>query len=404
MRELGVVWKTALRDCVTSLAWDPAGLRLAAATLAGEVEVFAAAGGSPRSSAIRGEGVSTLAWSPDGQWLAVGHHGATLAIMGAGSRVTELSLPAWATAVAWCPERGEVAVGAGLAAMVAEPCGRVVAEYPMHPGRVNDVAWDAAGGDLLVASVGGIRFYDPSGSGIDPVAVAPSPGTVLRLAVSPCSELVAGGRLDGCVVVWKLEGGSAQELTGSEGGVEHVSWRCDGRRLAVAAYDELTVWPLVDGEVLQEGLVHCPVAGGPAGAVAFAPSSPLLAWGGRGGAVTVWSPGLDEQPVAQTILEGDVTALGWHPGGGRLAVATVAGSVAWSCHRVQPGLAWIHTDEWQPASMAGIPIFVLHEPTGDVPWEPRGIRRGSREPAFSGRWPEARVTGRGPWPCWRWPA
>jgi hypothetical protein len=224
-----------------------------------------------------------LAWSPDGRWLAAGDEGATLTIMGPAESVTETWLPGRATAVVW-PDRAEVAVAAGLGAIVVDAGGRMVAHYVMHPGRVNDVAWDPVGGDLLVASAGGIRFYDPAGSGIDPVAIAPSPGTVLSLAVSPGGELVAGGRLDGCVIVWHLDGGTAQELTGSEGGVEHLSWRCDGRQLAVAACGELTVWSLDEGQVLEEGLIHCPVIGGPRGAPRLRTLAPLAGMGRpRGG-------------------------------------------------------------------------------------------------------------------------
>jgi hypothetical protein len=94
-----------------------------------------------------------------------------------------------------------------------------------------------------------------------------------------------------------------------------------------AAHDELTVWRVEGGQVAQDGLIHCPVIDGPPGALAFAPSLPLLGWGGAEG-VAIWAPGLHERPVASAGLHGDVTALAWHPAGDRFAVGTVRGSVA----------------------------------------------------------------------------
>lgn len=173
MPELCTVWEATLADSVTALRWDPGGYRLAAGSLGGDIVVFGATGGFPRSSAGRGEGISAMAWSSDGRWLAVGDHGSTLTIMGPKGLVVETPLAGWASAAAWAPDRAEVAVAAGLGVTVVDASARLTAEYPMHPGRVNDVAWHPASGDLLVASVGGIRFYDPGAPGMEPTALAP---------------------------------------------------------------------------------------------------------------------------------------------------------------------------------------------------------------------------------------
>ncbi|MGQ0678680.1 MAG: hypothetical protein ACT4OM_03320 [Actinomycetota bacterium] len=324
---LTAYWATEFADAVPALAWQPSGERLAVGSLAGEVVVVSAEGDRQVEGSLEQE-VLSIGWSADGAWLAAGGRQGRLDMWEQGMWRRTLHLGRWAGALAWASDRPLLAVAAGPDVYVVDSEGKVRAEYLLHPGYVNDVAWEPCGA-LMAASVGGISFYDPGQPGSQPVSFAPSTGSVIRLAQSPDGEMLAGGKSNGSVVVWKVEGGAGTVLTGSEGAVEHLSWSPDGRSLAVAALDELTIWRRQDEEIVSEGLARCPVVDGHPGGVRFHPWRDVLAWGGPDGEVAIWDINrIDAGKVADCSLEGRITGLAWHPFDDRLAVATSSGVLA----------------------------------------------------------------------------
>jgi WD40 repeat protein len=326
-RPLKLRWVHQFEDAVLALDWEPAGAMLAAGSLSGELSTFHADGEGFSALSMPEQAVLSVKWSFEGKHLAAGGRDGTLGIWQGGSARSLVALGRWVAAISWRPDRPVLAAAAGSDVYILDAAGSGKGAHLLHPGYVNDVAWERSG-DLMAASVGGISFYDPDETGRGPSAFAASSGTILKLALSPDGELLAGGKSNGAVVIWQLEGGPGTVLTGSSGGVELLSWSSDGRRLAVAAIDELTIWNCRDGEILAEGLVHCPVPGGCPGGVAFHPWKQLIAWGGEGGAVSIWNPTQASEAVAEHSLDSDITCLAWNPLGDRLAVGTSAGTLA----------------------------------------------------------------------------
>lgn len=325
---LAVLWQHRMPEAVTALDWQPGGMRLAAGSLSGELTTYDSVAGD-RSKVAHLEGdVLSVKWSWDGQRLAAGGRDGALVIWEQGAVRCLLNLGRWASAISWARHRPWLAVAAGPDVYVLDAGGSIRAEYLMHPGYVNDVAWEESG-HLLAASIGGIRFYETDSPHRSPVAFAASSGTILKLAQSFDGALIGAGKSNGCVVVWNLEGGAGTVLSGSDGAVEQLAWSPDGRRLAVAAIDELTIWRCLNGEVVAEGRLQCPVPEGYPGGMAFHPWRDLIVWGGEAGAVTIWDPDqIAEGPVSEYTVEGDVTCLQWHPAEDRIAVGTSAGFVA----------------------------------------------------------------------------
>lgn len=324
---LSARWQHRMQESVTALEWQPCGMGLAAGSLSGELVVVDSVEGDLSTVTHLDADVLSLKWSLDGELLAAGARDGTLVICQQGSVRCLKNLGRWASAISWAKHRPWFAVAAGPNVYVLDEAGSICAEYLMHPGYVNDVAWEDSG-HLLTASVGGIRFYEPESSYRSPVAFAASTGSILKIAQPFAGALIAAGKSNGCVVVWNVEGGSGTVLSGSDGAVEHLSWSPDGRRLAVAASDELTIWRCRGGEMVTEEMISCPVTPGCPGGVAFHPWRDLIAWGGEDGLVRIWDPDRSAAgPVGEYRVEGDVTCLEWHPADDWVAVGSSAGFV-----------------------------------------------------------------------------
>lgn len=319
-------WTAGLTEAVSCLEWAPDGSSLAIGCMDGTATLLDAGDGSDTTLENRHSAVLSLAWCPDGRRLALGRQDGRVSIAGRSGKGKLTRLRGWAESLAWAPDRRSVAAAAGFDASVIGLDGRILAEYPFHPGWVNDVAWDKTSGELMVATAGGVRFYDPAVSGSKPAGAAPSTGTVLALAPSPNGRLVAAGLLDSCLV-WRMSDGSCTDLTGSEGAVEHLSWRSDGGRLAVGAHDELTIWSVVEDKITAEGRVNCEGTDGCPGGIGFHPSLPLVAWGGAGGAICIYAPEVRPEPVTVGRVASEISGLCWHPYGLRLAVGTRGGEI-----------------------------------------------------------------------------
>lgn len=317
-------WELQLRDRVSTLAWSPGGDSLAAGSLGGDAVLVAADDGSRRAMADHDGGVLSTAWSPDGRGVAVGGQDAMVSVASrTGVRRWSTGCRDWVGALAW--GRKGLAAAAGPDVVVLAEDGGLVADYPLLPGHVNDLAWDDRTGHLAVALRSGVHWYDPPRPGL--AASVASVGTVLSLAPSPDGTVLAGGKLNGAVVLWTVSTGRGIVLSGYRGGVRRLSWRADGAQLAVAAHGETSVWSLRDGRPNGEpiGLLELqPAAGG----LGFHPYLDLLATGGADGEVCLWRPGRTGEPAASTSVGAEVTALAWHPTGDGMAVGTAEGGVA----------------------------------------------------------------------------
>lgn len=105
---------------VTSLAFSPEGERLAVATTDGQVRVFRVHSTGDFSGSVRYFGhrqaVNTVAWSPDGMFLASGSHDRTVQIWTSGNGLHVRTLTGHSgavSAVVWSPLSGMYLASAG---------------------------------------------------------------------------------------------------------------------------------------------------------------------------------------------------------------------------------------------------------------------------------------------------
>ncbi len=146
---------------------------------------------------------------------------------------------------------------------------------------------------------------------------------------SPIAPLIASGSFDGSVQVWSaFNGEHVQEYRGHHGPVYAVAWSPDETRLVSAGQDtRAVVWSAESGKELLVYTGH-PQA---IKTVAWSPDGCSIATGGDDGTVQVWSV-LDGQVRAVYHHTSWVRALSWSPDG--MFLASASGKVV---H------VWLHT-------------------------------------------------------------
>jgi hypothetical protein len=303
-------------------------------------EASAAPGMSPSGEVLRPlvlyrghfDSIHTVAWSPDGKYIASGGRDQTVHIWESASGKKHHVFPqrrvifalAWSPAgspLAWVNGGREVhywstqaknfssvpfyRVGfmKGLLALAWSPDGSRLVASGM--GRTVEV-WDAKTGKYLLSYEGHKGFFHGS--------------EIYTVVWSPDGEWIASAGLDAKVQVWQAATGqlrctySAYQVLYSGG----IAWSPDSRFLATAG-DRYTV----DVRDSTTGRLSLVLKGhsGSINAVAWSPDGMHVASGGSDHAVRVWDVAVGKQVLVYEHRQGEVNAVAWSPDGTRIASA-----------------------------------------------------------------------------------
>ena len=245
-----------------SLAVSSRAASIATTDTAGRVSLRDEALGSMRKYIDLKEYATSVAFTPDGRFLAIGG--------------LEFGITLW-PAQHGTTERTEVLPFERVNAMVFSPDGRCLAAANANSSEV--VIWDRAERrEKLILRSG---------------------WPILSLAFAPDGRyLAAGEQADrGSVYLWDVETGCARfVLNGSWGHVVSVAFSPDGAVLATVGMHErgVRIWDVRSGRLCRV------IAGHPRGtnAIAFSPDGRLLASAGNDGMVRIWSVAMGEQRAA----------------------------------------------------------------------------------------------------------
>jgi hypothetical protein len=191
---------------VFGLAFSPDGAALAAVSSSRSLRLHDLAGGSARLLLSPTVDLVSVAFSPDGRWIAAG-----------GDQGFLTAIPVASGAVA--PKLDAAAIG-----------------------TVNALAFDAAGKWLFAASRGGrIEVFDPSDGKRVAYQDAPEEGAIERMAVSPDGRFIVTGHGNGAVLLWSWAQGAQawlrQVLLRHAGPVRGLAFAADGRTLVTVGRD-----------------------------------------------------------------------------------------------------------------------------------------------------------------------
>ena len=324
---------------ITALAWSADGEFLAIASAGGELLLLDLRAGC--EELLRGErdgSLDVVGFSADGQFLmAAGQSGELLLweLGGTGMRPLALApMPlggGWIDAAAWQPGGLLLAVAVGRELRLWDGASRSWREPSLNlPGTIQALAWSADGVQLAASCHGEMVWWQPAQSPPCDSPVRKSIGSAgLALSFSAPGHHLACGMLDRTLMVWPQGcNGQPWQFSGFPAKVRLLAWSDQPGRLAPllvsAAAETVFLWTQVrQGSKAWQAeplLWHEKRVT----ALAFAPGSTLLASASSDGTVALW----DGRGRMLQPLEGQgsgFNVLAWRSDGRHLAAGDAQG-------------------------------------------------------------------------------
>ncbi len=302
-------------DRANAVSFSPDGKHLAIAASAG-IYIFDSQTLSNEQFIYMGNLVRTLAFSPQGESLAVGLFDQTTHLLSFpnGQPIRQLNdLGGWVRSVAFTPDGQQIAIAAGDAIRL----------WNKSDGTLQLTIEDLAGVRTLAISPDGttlaIGLQDNSiqlralSDGSLLKTLIGHEGWVRSLAFSPDGTQLASGAFDATARLWDVQSGELQHtLTDHQSSVLGIAFSPDGSTLATGSVDQtVRLWNSSDGALLRTFVGH----GGFVYSVAFSPDGRTLASGANDNTVRLWNlTSTDESSLEPPATPSDCRACHHSPG------------------------------------------------------------------------------------------
>ncbi len=281
----GIVW---------SVAWSPDGQFIASTSDDNTVQVWQAANGK-RVSVYDASSVHAAAWSPNGRLIAFTDGGA---VQGrnpfpgnSGSQFSYAVDPEGTWSLAWSPDGGRIAVGSYSGIEVLNVAnGGVVFKHDRPYAQVRAVTWSPDGRYIAWGSSGynTVEVWGVATNRRAYIYSGPTKDNAVAIAWSPNGKYLAFGSA-GEVRIWETAAWSpVYTWTWSGQRVEAVAWSSDSKHFASAGSLDPTVYVI---DVTNPWHPYT-FSGHTIGveSLAWSPDGKRIASGGRDHTVQVWEP------------------------------------------------------------------------------------------------------------------
>lgn len=325
--ELRSRWRLDAGDYVTSMDVSRDGRACAIGTGAGEVLVVDTERGEERwRAAAHSNGVLEVAFSPGGQLATCGQGPAAKLFGASGEHLRDLpGGAAWVEHLAWAPAGDRLATSAGKKVRLWTSAGEPIVETEPLPSTATALAWGQKGASLAAACYGGVHVWSiATGAASRHLEWQ---GSLISMAWSPDSKVIACGSQDCSVHFWRLRSGQDSEMCGYPFKPRALAWDSRSTLLATSGAGAVTVWSFSGKGPEGTKPLLLESHQGAVTRLAWSPIHTMLASGAEDTGVLLWEPQSTRRPVRHAFLEDEVTALVWHPDHRGLAGADAAGTV-----------------------------------------------------------------------------
>jgi len=281
----GIVW---------SVAWSPDGQFIASTSDDNTVQVWQAANGKS-VSVYDASSVHAAAWSPNGRLIAFTNGGAVQGRnpfpRNSGSQFSYAVDPEGTWSVAWSPGGERIAVGSLSGVEILNVAnGVVIFKHDRPYAKVTAVTWSPDGGSIAwgSSSYNTVEVWKVATNRRAYIYYAPGKDNPVAIAWSPNGKYLAFGGAGG-VRIWETAAWSpVYTFSWSGQRVEAVAWSPDSKHFATAGSLDPTVYVI---DVTNPWHPYT-FSGHSSGveSLAWSPDGKHIASGGRDHTVQVWQP------------------------------------------------------------------------------------------------------------------
>lgn len=271
--------------------------------------------------------IESVAWSPDGTYIASGDGKGTIQVWNATTESLSFSIKHanWVSAVAWSPDGKRLATGSHdqMVNIWRTDSGGSLFTFREHKSQVSTLAWSPDGRHIASGSWDGVVMLWDATSGtivctyrhFVPVGTA----AVHALQWSPDSKYVASAGEDKTVQLWDISTGKQVLIYRKHTDtIMDIAWTRDGTHIASTGYDQtVQVWRPINGDKYfmhqgHERLVR---------AITWSPDGICLASAGSDHTVQIWNIINRAHTFTYQGHRAVIKTIAWSPDGTRIASA-----------------------------------------------------------------------------------